>query len=61
MIKAFGKAERVQVRRYESGRKGVAKAVRRFLARRYPEGSDFVRARLPVRWPDRAIKDSNAA
>jgi len=43
----------VQSRRFNSGKKGVAKAVRRYLLRSHPENYTKLKIKLPARWPEK--------
>ena len=49
MIKSQEHAQAVQKRRHESGKRGYAKAVRRFM-RRSGDSYTAMKAGLPVRW-----------
>ena len=52
MIKTFEQAFKIQTGRYQVGKKGVAKAVRRYLRRIDPENYISRREALLVSWPE---------
>lgn len=49
---AFDHAKEVQARRFASGRRGIAKAVRRFLKREYGAIGEYqrIRGHFEARW-----------
>ena len=56
MIKTFRQAALVQDRRADSGKRGYAKAVRRFLLREYPDLYQSRKQSLTVVWPKPKVK-----
>lgn len=51
MITTFEQAHKIQTGRYAAGKKGVAKAVRRYLLRIDPDNYKSRRKSLPAAWP----------
>lgn len=51
MINSYEEAVAVQTRRHISGKRGTAKAVRRFIQRTDPANYERRRTLLPITWP----------
>jgi len=52
MVKTLDQAVGVQQRRYALGKRGVAKAVRRYLLHVDPDSYESRRDSLPANWPE---------
>ena len=50
MITTLEQAKRIQTERSKSGKRGVAKAVRRFVRRQYPDDYRSTLNEFPVNW-----------
>ena len=54
MIKTIEQAQKIQKSRVKAGKRGYAKAARRFLKREYPNSYKIRKSALDVAWPAKA-------